>query len=186
MKLSNRDRVRLLGGAAAYAGLSMSGIAGLGQFMSPAFAEDKRKVLKVVLTPEPPSLVTAFNSAVMVQQISPKMMDGLFAYDQDMKPIPSLATEWETASDGLSIRFKLRPGVKWHDGHQFTSADVKYSIEEILKKHHPRGRSTFGNVTTVETPDELTAILKLSKPSLYIMACLVGIGVADVAEASLR
>ncbi len=172
MKFSNRDRVRLLGGAAAYAGLSMSGIPGLGQFMSPAFAEDKRKVLKVVLTPEPPSLVTAFNSAVMVQQISPKMMDGLCAYDQDMKPVPSLATEWETASDGLSIRFKLRSGVKWHDGHQFTSADVKYSIEEVLKKHHPRGRSTFGNVTTVETPDELTAIVKLSKPSLYIMAAL--------------
>jgi peptide/nickel transport system substrate-binding protein len=172
MKISNRDRVHLLGGAAVYLGLSISGLLGLARFAAPALAQSKRKVLKVVLTPEPPSLVTAFNSAVMVQQISPKMMDGLLAYDRDMKPIASLATEWETAGDGLSIRFKLRPGVKWHDGHPFTSADVKYSVEEILKKHHPRGRSTFGNVITVETPDELTAIVKLGKPSLYIMAAL--------------
>jgi peptide/nickel transport system substrate-binding protein len=172
MKISNRDRVHLLGSAAVYLGLSVSGLLGLARFAAPALAQSKRKVLKVVLTPEPPSLVTAFNSAVMVQQISPKMMDGLLAYDRDMKPIASLATEWETAGDGLSIRFKLRPGVKWHDGHPFTSADVKYSVEEILKKHHPRGRSTFGNVITVETPDELTAIVKLSKPSLYIMAAL--------------
>jgi peptide/nickel transport system substrate-binding protein len=172
MKISNRNRVHLLGGAAVYLGLSVSGLLGLARFAAPALAQSKRKVLKVVLTPEPPSLVTAFNSAVMVQQISPKMMDGLLAYDRDMKPIASLATEWETAGDGLSIRFKLRPGVKWHDGHPFTSADVKYSVEEILKKHHPRGRSTFGNVITVETPDELTAIVKLSKPSLYIMAAL--------------
>ena len=172
MKISKRDRVRILGGLATYAGLSASGLMGLGQFVPQAFGQGKRKTMAIVLTPEPPSLVTAFNSAVMVQQISPKMMDGLVAYDREMNPIPSLATEWKVASDGLSIEFKLRSGVKWHDGQPFTSADVKYSIEEVLKKYHPRGRSTFGNVTTVETPDELTAIVKLSKPSLYIMAAL--------------
>ena len=100
MKISNRDRLRLLGGAAAYAGLGMAGLPGIAGGVGLSSARTaKRKVLKAVLTPEPPSLVTAFNSAVMVQQISPKMMDGLASYDRDMKPIPSLATEWETAAD---------------------------------------------------------------------------------------
>ncbi|RZJ03186.1 MAG: ABC transporter substrate-binding protein, partial [Rubrivivax sp.] len=128
--------------------------------------------LNWVLIPEPPTLVTAFNSAQMVQQISAKMMDGLVSYDKDFEPVAALATSWQVAPNGLSITFKLRDGVKWHDGQPFTSADVKYTFEEILKKHHPRGRATFAHLESVDTPDKLTAVFRLAKPSAYIMAAL--------------
>ncbi len=172
MKISRRDQLKLLAGAAAVAGLRASGSLPATAFIGSAFAEDAKKTLRVTIVPEPPILNTAFNTAIMVQQISTKMLDGLLAYDKNFEAMSALATEWKVAEDGLSIAFKLRPNVKWHDGAPFTSADVKYSIEEILKKHHPRGRATFANVAGVETPDPLTAVIKFSKPSPYVMAAL--------------
>ena len=173
MKLSYRDRVKLLGGAGLGIGLKASGLASLAGWAGASLAQgDAGGTLRWALTPEPPTLVTAFNSSQMVQQISAKMMDGLVAYDRKLDPMPALATSWTVSDDGRSVTFKLRDGVKWHDGTPFTSADVKYTFEEILKKHHPRGRATFANLESVETPDKLTAVFKLSKPSAYMMAAL--------------
>jgi peptide/nickel transport system substrate-binding protein len=173
MNMNPRQRLKALGSLGLCWGARASGLAAALPLLSEANAQGStEKTLRWVLVPEPPSLVTAFNSALMVQQISAKMMDGLLAYDKHFDPQPSLAKSWQVASDGLAITFKLRDDVKWHDGAPFTSADVKFSFEEILKKHHPRGRATFANLTSVETPDKLTAILRLSKPSAYIMAAL--------------
>lgn len=172
MEISYRSRLKLLGGAAALAGLRASGVLPTVGVIGDAFAEEAKKTLHITIVPEPPSLNAAFNTAIMVQQISTKMLDGLLAYDKKFEPMPALATEWKVADDGLSIAFKLRADVKWHDGKPFTSADVKYTIEEILKKHHPRGRATFANVTEVDAPDALTATIRLSKPSPYVMAAL--------------
>ena len=132
----------------------------------------KGGVLNVALFPEPPMAVSAFNSSTYVGLISTKIFDGLVSYTYDMKPQPVLATSWEIAPDGLTYSFKLRPNVKWHDGKPFTSADVKYSLEKVWSKMHPRGRTTYQNVTSVETPDDLTVVLKLSKPTPILMKSL--------------
>ena len=62
--------------------------------------------------------------------------------------------------------------MKWHDGRDFSSADVAYSVLEIWKKLHARGRAIFANVDEVLTPDAQTAVLKLSKPAPYILNAL--------------
>ncbi|MES1161611.1 MAG: ABC transporter substrate-binding protein, partial [Rhizobacter sp.] len=77
------------------------------------------------------------------------------------------------APDGRSIAFKLRPGVRWHDGQPFTSADVAFSALEAWKKYHSRGRSTFAFVDAVDTPDPLTAVFRLSRPAPYLLAALM-------------
>jgi ABC-type transport system substrate-binding protein len=64
------------------------------------------------------------------------------------------------SEDGLTYTFEPRPGVKWHDGAPFAVADVA-SVLLMLKEVHPRGRSTFGNLVEVRTPDDLTAALVL-------------------------
>jgi peptide/nickel transport system substrate-binding protein len=64
--------------------------------------------------------------------------------------------------------------VKFHDGKPFTSADVQFSIMEVLKKVHPRGINTFRDVTAVETPDDFTAVLKLTNAAPYMLAALSG------------
>jgi peptide/nickel transport system substrate-binding protein len=122
--------------------------------------------------PEPPLLTGALTTAGATQLVSAKIFDGLLTYDFDMTPRPRLAVAWSAAPDGLATTFKLRPGVTWHDGKPFTSADVAFSVLEVWKKFHSRGRSTFANVTAVDTPDPLTATLRLSRPAPYILSAL--------------
>jgi peptide/nickel transport system substrate-binding protein len=62
--------------------------------------------------------------------------------------------------------------VRWHDGKPFTSADVKFSFDEIWTKIAPRGRSSFANVQSVEAPDPLTAVFRLSHASPVIFSVL--------------
>jgi len=80
---------------------------------------------------------------------------------------PELATSWEISDDGLTYTFNLREGVKWQDiapvnGRDFTSADVKATLEGILAEGHQASLMT--NVESIETPDDLTVVLNLSSP----------------------
>jgi peptide/nickel transport system substrate-binding protein len=80
---------------------------------------------------------------------------------------PRLATSWEGSADGLSVTFKLREGVKWHDGKPFTSADVAFSALQVWKPLQNLGRTIFKDLETVDTPDAITAILRFSKPTPF-------------------
>ncbi len=131
---------------------------------------DHSGTLTMLATFEPTTLVGVAN--VATQAVGAKVTEGLLKYDHDVNPQPQLATRWTISPDGLTYTFTLRQGVKWHDGRDFTSADVAYSIE-LLKKIHPRGRNTFANLTAVETPDKSTAILRLSRPAPYLIRALV-------------
>ncbi|MFM0096529.1 ABC transporter substrate-binding protein [Paraburkholderia nemoris] len=126
-----------------------------------------------LVTPEPASIIPLTTTAGGNAEIGPKVVEGLLTYDKDLSPRPLLATAWSVSKDGLQYRFTLRQGVKWHDGKPFTSADVAFSIL-TLKQVHPRGRSTFANVTDVKTPDPYTAIIELSKPAPFLLTALSG------------
>lgn len=83
-------------------------------------------------------------------------------YDEDWTPQPYLAESWAWSDDGLSMTLNLVQGATFHDGEPITSEDVAFSVETI-KANHPF-KTMFGVVETVETPDDHTAILKLSQP----------------------
>lgn len=158
--------LRVLHATMLAAALAMGGIS--------AQAEEPRHggTLTYIVFPEPPTLTSAVTSSGPVSQVSPKIHDGLLTYGFDLEPAPQLATDWKVAEDGLSIRFDLRSDVTWHDGEPFTSEDVAFSVMEVWRVAHARGRSTFANVVEVETPDPHTAILRLDKPSPYILNAL--------------
>jgi peptide/nickel transport system substrate-binding protein len=124
-----------------------------------------------LLEPEPTTLVAFNTTGGPTVATSPKVTEGLLTYDFDLTPRPELAVAWGVSEDGLEYTFKLRPGVKWHDGQDFTSADVAFSIQ-LLKDAHPRGRNTFANVAAVRTPDPLTAVIVLSKPAPFLISAL--------------
>jgi len=128
--------------------------------------------LTVLMAQEPATLTSSFNTALPLGTVSTKMLEGLLTYDAGMNPKPGLAREWSVSPDGLTFTFKLRPGVKWHDGKPFTSADVAFSAMKVWKELHPRGRTIYANLTDVETPDPLTAVFKLSKPSPVLLSAL--------------
>jgi len=127
--------------------------------------------LNVVIQPEPPILVSLTHTAGPTTRVSPKVTEGLVTFDLDFKARPQLATAWGKSEDGLRYRFELRRGVKWHDGKDFTSTDVAYSIE-LLRQYHPRGRGTFASVREILTPDPHIAEVVLEKPAPYLLAAL--------------
>lgn len=134
----------------------------------PQAAPARAETVTMVLATEPPTLVSLTNVATTALAVSAKVTEGLLEYDEDLTPKPLLATAWEVSPDGLTYTFRLRDGVRWHDGKPFTSEDVAFSID-LLKKVHPRGKQTFANVSSIETPDPLTVMLKLSKPAPYLI-----------------
>lgn len=152
--------------------LTGAGLAGAGMFAPfPTFAsgETPRRggTLTFLLETEPGALVTV-TTTDNVTKVSHKISDGLLGYDFDLNPVPQLATEWSISDSGLEYTFKLREGVKWHDGRDFTSEDVAFSIL-LLKESHPRGRATFAPVREVRTPDPHTAVVVLDRPAPYLL-----------------
>lgn len=152
---------------AAASGLILAPRLAAGQSAEPESPEPKRGgTMTIMFMTEPPSLVSLVNTSSLT--CSAKVTEGLLWYDHAMQPHPQLATAWTISSDGLTYAFTLRQGVQWHDGHAFTSADVAASLA-ILKKSHPRGRSTFAHLAEVQTPDDHTVILKLDAPIPYLI-----------------
>lgn len=137
-------------------------------------APKKGGTLTAIVQPEPPLLTTAFNNSFPIGVVGTNVLEGLLSFDDNQKLVPSLATSWEVAKDGKKITFHLRKGVKWHDGVEFTSADVQYSAIELWKKVHPRGRNTFSALEAVQTPDKYTAVFILKHPSLVVLSSLNG------------
>ena len=75
-----------------------------------------------------------------------------------------LAQSWTVAPDKMSYTFKLHPGVKFHDGSDLTSADVKATYERL--RNPPAGvvstrKATFADIGTIETPDPTTVVFKM-------------------------
>ncbi len=126
----------------------------------------------MIVTPEPSTLAHYAVSAGNIPPIATQVYEGLVTYDWDLKPQPNLARSWEVAPDGLTITFHLQDGVTFHNGKPFTSADVQYSYMEVLKKYHPTAPVILAELTAVDTPDPLTAVLRLAHPAPYLMKAL--------------
>src|SRR5262245_19410097 len=139
----------------------------------PAHAQKRGGTLVQITQPEPPNLAPYISTSGPIGQVTAKVYDGLLEYGFDLKPLPGLAESFTVAADGKSVTFKLRQGVKFHDGKPFSSEDVKFSIE-TLKQVHPRGANTFREVTAIETPDAHTVVLRLANPAPYMMSALSG------------
>jgi peptide/nickel transport system substrate-binding protein len=105
----------------------------------------------------------------ILEDIESCVVEGLVTNDAQMKIVPVLAAEIPTlenkgvvlrADGGMDVTWKLRPGVKWHDGRSHTSADVKFTVDAINKGDwKPESVDGFDRITSVDTPDSLTAIV---------------------------
>ncbi len=97
-------------------------------------------------------------------RISFNLFDNLTSRHPDGKLYPGLATEWKLEGQ-TTWRFKLRQGVKWHNGDPFTSADAKFSIE---RTYDPNVKTMVATALTtidrIEAPDPLTLVIHTKKP----------------------
>jgi peptide/nickel transport system substrate-binding protein len=100
--------------------------------------------------------------------------EGLTKFAPDFGILPGLATKWEISGDGLTFTFALRQGVKWHDGRPLTARDVKFTIDAAgaADSKSPAQPTLKGFLASVETPDDATVAIKLSKPYSPLLAVL--------------
>src|SRR5258708_3680438 len=101
--------------------------------------------LTLVLSADPPVLVSAFDTAQVTGQVPTKLLEGLLGLDAELNPRPELAERWSVSADGRTLTFHLRRGVKWHDGADFTAADVAFSAMQVWRAVSPR-RAAFADL----------------------------------------
>lgn len=105
--------------------------------------------------------------------INKVIFSALVRPDENLRPVPDLATSWVTSEDGLQYTFNLKPGVRWHDGEPFTAADVKFTFDQIVDvKSGTRLRSDFAAIDGVDVIDSLTVRFRLKKPFAPFLALL--------------
>ena len=93
------------------------------------------------------------------------MFQGLFGFDKDMKLIPVLAESYEADPAARVFTFKLRTGVKFHDGTPFDAAAVKANLERVADPaNRLKRQSLFAMLDTVEVVDPATARVHLKEP----------------------
>jgi peptide/nickel transport system substrate-binding protein len=110
-----------------------------------------------------------FNNLVIYDQsIAQNSMDSI---------VPELAESWAWNEDRTALTFKLRQGVKWHDGKPFTSADVKCTFDMLMGKSQQKFRQNprkawYDQVNEVTTSGDFEASFKLKRPQPSLLALL--------------
>ncbi|RDW19709.1 ABC transporter substrate-binding protein [Oceanobacillus chungangensis] len=93
------------------------------------------------------------------------IFSGLMKYDANGKPVVDLSESYEYDDEANTYTFKLRKGVKWHDGTDFTADDVVYTYEVLTKDKTLSASitSNYEDISSVTAPDDHTVVIKLSK-----------------------
>ncbi|MFD6210663.1 glutathione ABC transporter substrate-binding protein GsiB [Peribacillus sp. NPDC060253] len=93
------------------------------------------------------------------------MYEGLIGFDKDMKMIPVLAESYEASDDAKVFTFKLKKGIKFHDGTPFNAEAVKVNIDRVANPDNKLKRySMFALVDKTEAVDEYTFRVTLKEP----------------------
>lgn len=117
------------------------------------------------ISTDPGGLNPAITTQGGVQLVCGSIFSGLVAADFDLNPVTDLAERWEVSDDGKTYTFYLAPNAEFHDGVPVTSADVKFTFEELLLKFHSRTRASIGDkLSRIITPDAHTVVFEFNKP----------------------
>jgi peptide/nickel transport system substrate-binding protein len=139
--------------------------------------------LVFLIESNPANLDPRYSSDGQSQRIGSLIFSGLVKRDEEMNLHGDLAERWETP-DPLTYVFQLRKGVRFHDGREVTSKDVKATIEYMMNATNksPK-RGAFRMIGKVEAPDAYTVVFHLKEPAASFLwnveRSAVGIAPAD-------
>jgi len=139
----------------------------LGVAFAPATYAQARKdsvVLGMVL--EPTGLdPTVAAAAAIGEVVHYNVLEGLTKINMDGTIVPLLAESWSVDPDGKAYTFKLKKGVKFHDGEAFDASDVKFSFERAKAEGstNKAKKAVFDNISRIETPDPSTVLVVLNQ-----------------------
>ena len=145
---------------------------------APAVAQQARRTGGTFIsakTTEAPSLDPILEQALSRQRLDPLFYNRLVEWSHEGKLEPALAESWTTSGDGKTWTFKLRRGVKFHNGRDFSSEDVKFTYERILDpKVGSGGRGYLSAIDHIDTPDAHTVRIVTKQPSASLLAGMAG------------
>jgi peptide/nickel transport system substrate-binding protein len=147
-----------------------------------ALAQKQGGTLRVYHRDSPASMSIHEEGTVGVIMPMMGVFNNLVLFDQHVPQnslqsiIPELATNWAWSEDGTELTFKLREGVKWHDGKPFTSQDVKCTFDLLTNQGTEKLRLNFRETwwvnvakTTANNDHEATLHLKRPQPALLAL-----------------
>ena len=129
----------------------------------PALAQAKKDSLILAMTLEPPGLDPTAGAASAIAEVTLyNVYETLTKVNADSKITGLLAESWTPSADLKTWTFKLRPGVKFHNGEPFNAASVKYTMERAAAKDSTnKDKPVFANIERIDTPDAHTVVLNL-------------------------
>ncbi len=100
------------------------------------------------------------------------LYNALLKFDADMKPVTDLAEFFKVEDDG-GLTFKLRSGIKFHDGSTLTSDDVRFTFERLLDdNNHSPNKDKVSAISVIDTPDPLTVRIHTKQPFAPLLTFL--------------
>jgi len=169
---------------AAVAALILSGCGGRGREVQPP----SDGFYRLPLSDNPVTLDPALFTDVNSEGVARRIFDTLVKLDANLRPAPDLAESWQSSADGRTWTFRLRKGVRFHNGREMFADDVRFSLERLLREETASQRAWVAepiagaeeirdgkarSLAGLETPDAHTVILHLREPfgpMLYFLA----------------
>src|SRR6202045_2032613 len=149
---------------------------------NPALAQKQGGILRVYHRDSPASMSIHEEGTVGVIMPMMGVFNNLVIFDQHVPQnsvqsiVPELATGWAWSEDGTELTFKLRDGIKWHDGKPFTAEDVKCTFDLLTNQGKEKFRLNYRETWWVNvaktTPGEHEATLHLKRPQPALLALL--------------
>src|ERR1700758_2901436 len=149
----------------------------------PAFAQKPGGVLRMPMGTSPASMSIHEESTIATLGPMMGVFNNLVMFDQHVPQnslnsiVPDLASSWSWSEDGKELTFKLRPGIKWHDGKPFTAKDVKCTWDLISGtapekfRINPR-KAWYRNLDELTTNDDHEVTFRLKRPQTSFIALL--------------
>jgi peptide/nickel transport system substrate-binding protein len=148
-----------------------------------ALAQKQGGVLRVYHRDSPASMSILEEATISTVFPIMGVSNNLVVHDQNVKQnslesiVPDLAISWEASEDGTQLTFKLREGVKWHDGRPFTAKDVVCTWDLLLGKAQDKLRTNprkvwYHNVETVTANGDSEAVFHMKRPQPELIALL--------------
>jgi len=122
-------------------------------------------VVRILLSADPASLSLLGKVDSNGERINLQLTDSLVQYDADLRLQPRVAESWDLSDDRKSVTFRLRDGVRWHDGTPVTADDVVFTIEKVREpavENRTYG-PMFRNVESIEALDRSTVLVRYSE-----------------------
>ena len=132
------------------------------------------------ISSEPSALDPALTKDTITYMVIFQMFDTLVREDPDGSLVPGLAESWEVNDDSTELTFKIRKGVKFHNGETMTVQDVAYSMNRAIAA--PATSAFTSTMDRMEVVDDDHVKLYLKEPYIAIISCLSNANLAIVSK----